>query len=126
MNPNNFRSVQLNFSGIGFWITVIAIIWLLGSIGLGWLVKSFFILIGLLLILPIIAFAIFRWWLQRNLVESDCPVCGTNFAAFNKTETRCPSCGEPLQVQQGEFLRATPPGTVDVDVVEIPMQQLDE
>ncbi|NJL37292.1 MAG: hypothetical protein HC899_11525, partial [Leptolyngbyaceae cyanobacterium SM1_4_3] len=64
MNQNSYKNLQLNLSGFSFWLTLFAVVWLLGSIGLGWLVKSFFILIGLLLITPAIAFLGFRWWLQ--------------------------------------------------------------
>lgn len=126
MNQNSFRSLQVNFSGISFWLTLLLIVWLLGAIGLGWLVKSFFILIGLLLLAPVVAFFVFRWWLQRNLVESACPVCSYEFVGIHKTETRCPSCGEPLQVERKGFARLTPPGTVDVEAIEVTPKRLSE
>jgi hypothetical protein len=103
-----------------------AIIWLLATIGLGWLVKSFFILIGLILVTPVIAFLGFQWWLKRNLIESDCPICHYAFVSLNKTEFRCPSCGEPLSAENGHFHRLTPPGTIDVSAVEVPFQRIEE
>lgn len=126
MNQNGMRSLQLNFSGFSFWLTLLALIWLLGSIGLGWLVKSFIILVALLAITPLLAFIGFRWWLKRNLVVARCPVCEYESAAINGTQLRCPSCSEPLQVQKGHFHRLTPPGTVDVTAIEVPVKQIED
>ncbi|MEB3355335.1 MAG: hypothetical protein VKK04_01215 [Synechococcales bacterium] len=124
MNQGDFRGLQINLSGLSFWLTIIAVVWLLGSIGLGWLVKSVFILFGLLLLAPIVAFIGFRWWLQRNLVEDQCPVCRHEFVGLNGTQLRCPSCSEPIKVEKGHFNRLTPPGTVDVDVVDVSAQDV--
>jgi hypothetical protein len=124
VNQNSFRNLQPNVSGLGFWLTLLAIVWLLGAIGLGWLVKSFFILLSFIFIAPIIAFVGFRWWLKRNLVQAACPVCGFELTGINGTETRCPSCTEPLKVERGTMLRLTPPGTVDVDAIEVTSQQI--
>lgn len=126
MRQNGFDNLKLEFSRIGFWVALFAGIWLLGAVGLGWIVKSILVLLGLLLITPIVAFFGFRWWLQRNLVEEQCPVCSYKIAGLNGTQMRCPSCGEPLQVNQGQFFRLTPPGTVDVEVVDVTAQQLDD
>lgn len=126
MNQNSFRNLQFNVSGIRFWLVLFAVVWLLGTIGLGWLVKSFFILIGLLLIAPVIAFLTFRWWIQRNLVEDQCPVCHYEFAGLNHAQLRCPNCSEPLKINQGRFQRLTPPGTVDVEAVEVSARQIED
>ncbi len=126
MNQNGMRSLQFNFSGFSFWLTLLALIWLLGSIGLGWLVKSFIILIGLILVMPLLAFIGFRWWLKRNLVVDRCPVCDYESAAINGTQLRCPSCSEPLQVEKRHFHRLTPPGTVDITAIEVPVKQIEE
>lgn len=124
MNQNSFRSIQV--SGLSFWLTLLAIVWLLGSIGLGWLVKSFFILIGILLVTPVLAFLGFRWWLQRNLVVDRCPVCSYESAGINGTQLRCPNCSEPLKVEQRHFHRLTPPGTVDVDAIDVTVKQIED
>ncbi|MGJ3247197.1 MAG: hypothetical protein ACFE0I_14135 [Elainellaceae cyanobacterium] len=126
MNQNSFRSLQFNISGLWVWLTIFAIVWLLGSIGLGWLVKSFLILIAFLLISPVIAFLAFRWWFQRNLVEGQCPVCGYELVGLNRTNMRCPSCSEPLKAEEGQFHRITPPGTVDVDAVDVSARQIED
>ena len=126
MNPNRSNPYQLQFSGIGFWLGLFAIFWLLGAIGLGWLINSLLILFGLILIAPILLFVGARWWLNRNLVQDQCPVCSYEFAGLNNTQLACPSCGEPVQVEAGQFQRLTPPGTIDVDVVDVSAQSVDE
>lgn len=74
--------------------------------------------------LPIIGWFGFRWWLRRNLVESTCPVCQYEFTGFNQTSCRCPNCNELLRVESGEFKRDIPPGTIDVEAVEVEAKSL--
>ena len=126
MKQSSFSNLQVNLSGLRFWITTFAIIWFLGIIGLGWLVKSFFIFLGLLILAPIVAVLVFRWWLKRNLVEGQCPVCSSSLAGFNNMQLACPSCGEPLVVENRTFQRLTPPGTVDVDAIDVSVKQLED
>ena len=104
------------WSGLRFWLTALLIFWTLSSIGLGWLVNSFFILIGLVTFVPVIAFFGLQWWVKRSIVSADCPVCSSTFTATRSSQFQCPSCGEPLQEEQNKFVRLTPPGTIDVDV----------
>lgn len=126
MNQNSFRNVQFNLSGLNFWLTLLAIAWLLGSLGLGWIIKSFVVILGLIIITPVLGFIGFRWWLKRNLVEAACPVCSFELAGINGTEMRCPNCSEPLKVETGHLRRLTPPGTVDVEAIEVSAKQIDE
>lgn len=126
MNDNFSKLLQYNTSGLGCWLTLILIAVLLGSIGLGWIVNGFLILLAFLLITPVIAFWGLQWWLKRNLVQDRCPVCSYEFTGFKNAEFRCPSCGEPLQVEGGKFNRLTPPGTIDVDAVEVSVQQIED
>ncbi|MCA1991806.1 MAG: hypothetical protein LDL41_07140 [Coleofasciculus sp. S288] len=126
MNQDTPKIFQFNLSGLGFVLTLLTIFMVLGAVGLGWLVNGFLILMGLVLISPAIAWLVFRWWLKRNLVEGNCPVCAYEFTGFNRTECRCPSCGEPLRVEQGRFNRLTPPGTIDVEAVEVSAKQIED
>ncbi len=121
----SLKSFQFNFSRLAGWLTLFLAIWLLGSVGLGWLVNSFVILVGLLILAPVVAFISFRWWLQRNLVQAQCPVCNYELMALNRTQLQCPSCGELLKVDQGKLNRLTPPGTIDVQAVEVSANQED-
>jgi ribosomal protein S27E len=84
-----------------------------------WLIETLLGFAGLLLLLPVVGFFGFRWWLRRNLVVADCPVCGSELQAFRQAQTQCPNCGELLQVSNGGFERVTPPGTLDVQVVDV-------
>jgi len=122
----SLKSFQFNFANLSRWLTLLVVISLLGSVGLGWLVNSFLILVGLLLITPLIAFVGFQWWLQRNLVQNRCPVCSYEFTGLNRTQLQCPSCGEPLKVEQGQFNRLTPPGTIDVQAVEVSTKPVED
>lgn len=125
-NVMSFKSFQINFSTISRWLSVLAVIWLLGSIGLGWLVNSFLILVGLLILAPVLAVVGFRWWLQRNLIQDQCPVCRYEFTGLNQTQLQCPNCGERLLVEKGHFNRLTPPGTIDVQAVEVPARPMED
>jgi hypothetical protein len=122
----SLKSFQFNFANLSRWLTLLVVISLLGSVGLGWLVNSFLILVGLLLITPVIAFVGFQWWLQRNLVQNCCPVCSYEFTGLNRTQLQCPSCGEPLKVEQGQFNRLTPSGTIDVQAVEVSTKPVED
>lgn len=124
MNANTSKLLQLTLSGLGNWLILIAIALLLGAAGLGWIVKSIVIFLGLLLIAPFIAVFGLRWWLSRNLVQDSCPVCSYEFAGLVQSQMQCPNCGEPLQVQDGKFTRLTPPGTIDVDAIDVSVQQI--
>lgn len=122
----SFKMLQINLAGIRSWLVLLAVVWLLGAIGLGWLVKSLVILLGLLLLAPVVGFFALRWWLRRNLIEDQCPVCRTQFVGLNNSEMRCPQCTEPLTIRQGHFHRLTQPGTVDVEAIEVSVAQLED
>jgi len=125
VNQNNPNLLQLNLSGAGCWLTLLATFLLVGTVGLGFVVKSILFLIGLLLILPVIGWLGLRWWLDRNLIKDECPVCGYNFTAVNQTQCQCPSCGETLKIEQGHFVRFNPPGTIDVEAVDVSVKQIE-
>ncbi|MEM7725014.1 MAG: hypothetical protein AAF208_01420 [Cyanobacteria bacterium P01_A01_bin.45] len=115
----NLKSSQFNWISLRPWLTLLAIVWLLGSIGLSWLVNSLLIIFAVMLIVPIVGFIGFRWWLQHNLVTENCPVCAYELAGLNKTQVQCPNCGEQLAVEKGHFQRIAPEGTIDITAVEV-------
>lgn len=117
-NGSNFLH-YLQRSGIGFWLSVLALVWLLGSLGLQGVVNSILLILAFLLVAPVIAFVGLRWWLDRNLATDNCPACNYEFVGLERSQFRCPNCGEPLQVEGGKFQRVAPPGTIDVDVVDV-------
>lgn len=119
--------ISLNLPRVSNWLILLGIACVLGSIGLGWIVKSVLIVVGLLLLTPVVAFFALQWWLKRNLIEDNCPVCQYEFTALNQTQFQCANCGEPLKIEEGHFSRLTPPGTIDVTAVEVSsVQQLED
>ncbi len=119
MNNNSPNLFQVNLPRVQSWLTIVAICLLLGSLGLGWLVKSALVIIGLAIITPIVGFLGFFWWLRRSIVEAECPVCSNPLQGVNGSEIQCNNCGELLKVDRGQLVRDTPPDTIDVIAVEV-------
>jgi hypothetical protein len=119
VNNNTPNVFQVNLPGFQSWFTIVAICLLLGSLGLGWLVKSVLVIIGLAVITPIVGFLGFFWWLRRSIVQADCPVCTSPIQGVNGSEVQCTNCGEVLKVDRGSLVRETPPDTIDVVAVEV-------
>ena len=126
MNERFNKLLQYNTSGLGCWISIILFALVVGKIGLGGVISGFLILIALLFVVPVVAFWGFQWWLRRKLVQDDCPVCSYEFTGFKNTEFNCPNCGENLQVEGDRFTRLTPPGTIDVDAVEVSVKRIED
>lgn len=126
MNDRFNKLPRLNTSNLGCWTSLILIIFVLSSVGLGWVINGLIISIALLFIAPVIAFWGFQWWVKRKLIQAQCPVCSYEFTGFKNTEFNCPSCGEALKVEAEQFSRMTPPGTIDVDAVEVSTPKIDE
>lgn len=126
MNDRFNRLLQYNTPGLGCWTSLILIVVIFASIGFKWVINGVLILFALLFISPVLIFWGFQWWLKRNLVQDRCPVCNYEFTGFKKTEFRCPSCGETLQVTAGNFTRLTPPGTIDVNAIEVSATAIEE
>ena len=126
MNDRFNQLLRLNTSGLGCWVSLILIVFVLTSVGLGWLVNVTLVSLALLFIAPVVAFWGLQWWLRRKLIQAQCPVCNYEFTGFKNTEFNCPSCGEALKVESEKFSRITPPGTIDVDAVEVSVQKIDE
>lgn len=119
MNFNRSNQIQLNFSGLGCWLTLLGVIWLLGAVGLGWIVKSLAVLVVLVLVTPVLAFLGLRFWLRRNLVQGACPVCATAVTGIKGAETTCLNCGTALRTEADGFSRLAEAGTIDVTAVDV-------
>jgi hypothetical protein len=100
--------------------------WVLGSLGLGWLVKSVLFLVALVVLVPIVGLFGFQWWLNRNLVSGECPVCHQGVQGLNGSSLNCTSCGEPLDVHSGAFHRQAQEGTIDIQAVEVRSMVVEE
>jgi predicted RNA-binding Zn-ribbon protein involved in translation (DUF1610 family) len=116
---NSPRIWQLNLAGLRPWLTMILLVCIASSLGLGWLLKSALIIVGLVTLLPILGMLGVFWWSSRNVVRATCPVCDAELTGFNNTEMDCPSCGEALRVDRGQILRLALPNTIDIAAVEI-------
>ncbi|NJL86489.1 MAG: hypothetical protein HC886_11735 [Leptolyngbyaceae cyanobacterium SM1_1_3] len=123
MNQNDLR--QLNFSGLGCWLTLFATVWLLGALGLGWLIKSFLVLMVLLVLAPVVAFLGFRWWLRRNLVVAQCPVCNAEVTGVSGMQATCLNCGTQLKAEANQFKRVVSEGIIDIDAVEVNVEAVE-
>jgi hypothetical protein len=115
VNPNNIKSIQLR--GLGLWLITLLLLFGLGSILPDWFIELSTVLLGLVIVAPVIGFFGLRWWLTRKIVTGSCPVCAAPLSAFQNTELQCQNCGEELTVKDRKFVRPTPPGTVDVEVI---------
>jgi predicted RNA-binding Zn-ribbon protein involved in translation (DUF1610 family) len=109
-----------------FWLTILVVTWLLGVLGLGWLVQSVAILLLILMVTPVLLVVGLQLWLRWTLVTAACPVCRFEFSSLNNTQTQCPACGEVLVVRDRQFQRLTPPGTIDVTAVEVKAGVIDD
>lgn len=119
MSQPGFRQIQFNLSGLGCWLTLLGVIWLLGAVGLGWLVKSLAVIVVLILLIPVFAFVGLRFWLKRNLVQANCPVCSTPITGLKDAATQCPNCGTVLTAAINGFQRQAEEGTIDITAVDI-------
>ncbi|WP_310409933.1 hypothetical protein [Chamaesiphon sp. OTE_8_metabat_110] len=119
MNNNSTNVFQFNLPRFQSWLTIVAVCLLLGSVGLGWVVKSALIVVGLAIATPVIGFLGFFWWLRRSIVQAQCPVCSYQLQGIDGNEIQCSNCGEVLKVERGQLLRETPPDTIDVVAVEV-------
>ena len=53
-------------------------------------------------------------------------MCGYELTGLSVVETRCPSCGEVLEIKNKTFQRVSSPGTIDVEVVDVTAQALED
>jgi hypothetical protein len=131
-NPFGFNVASLNgdagSSGGGFrrLLWILLGMWILGSLGLGWLVKSVLFLVALVVLVPIVGLFAFQWWLNRNLVSGECPLCHQPIQGLNGGSMDCTSCGESLEVQGGVFQRQAQAGTIDIQAVEVMSKVVEE
>ena len=103
-------------------------VWILGSLGLGWLLKAVGALVVLLIALPIVGVIFGFWWIRKNIAVGECPACGYPVNGVNGSPTGCPHCGERLRVENLQFIRVATDGTIDVmavDVMDVDRTEMD-
>jgi predicted RNA-binding Zn-ribbon protein involved in translation (DUF1610 family) len=119
VTDNSPKVWQINAAGLRPWINFVLLCALTGSLGLGWVLKSALLILGLIVLLPVLAIGGVILWSRLNIVQASCPVCEYELTGFKGTELDCPSCGEALKVSQGTVTRVAPPNTIDVSAIEI-------
>jgi predicted RNA-binding Zn-ribbon protein involved in translation (DUF1610 family) len=119
MNPNRFKQLQLQLPSLNSILFFVLLAWVLGAIGLGGLIKSLLVVIVILAALPVVALLFTQWWVRKNLIQADCPSCGFELTGVKDMALQCPNCGEQLSVVDGQFIRQTQSGTIDVNVIDV-------
>lgn len=109
----------LNF---GCLLSLFVSLFLVGVLGVPWLANALLLFFFLLLVSPLLVFAVLRWWVNKNVIEGHCPSCDYRFFAFKSSTFSCPNCGESLLLEGDKFVRQTPPGTVEVEAVEVSVE----
>ena len=115
----NFNQLQVRFPGLGCWVFVLISFWIIGAIGITGLLKATFALILFLFLAPVVAFLGLQFWVKRNLVQGDCPVCEQPLTSLKSAKIACPNCGAEVSVVDGEFVRAAGEGIIDVQAVDV-------
>lgn len=121
---NHLQSWQLLATALAPWFLILAAIGLLNAIGLGWLVQGVGWLLFLLIVTPVVLLGVGFWWLRRNLITGPCPACGQPVMVLRGLESACPHCGAPLNAGGQTVQRQSPPGTIDVQAVEVGRREL--
>lgn len=115
----NFNQLQIRFPGLGCWLFILAAVWLLGAIGLSGVIKSIFVLVLFILLAPVLAFFALQFWVKRNLVTGNCPVCEQPLTSLKSLKMPCPNCGTELLASQAGFERFATDGVIDIQAVDI-------
>ena len=110
MNSYSSRLLWLKNFSPGCFVNLLLLTFLLGLAGLSWIINGLLMILGIIIITPVIALLIFKWWLKNNLVYGHCSVCNSELTSFRNTESYCHNCCE--------FHCITSVDTVDVEIVD--------
>jgi len=115
----NFNQLQVRFPGLGCWLFVLGGVWLLGAIGLSGVVKSIAALVLFVILAPVLAIFGLQFWVKRNLVNGNCPVCDQTLAGLKNSNLVCPSCSTELIATAEGFERTAADGVIDIQAVDV-------
>ena len=121
----NFNQLQVRFPGLGCWLFILVAFWLIGAIGIGSILKFTFALILFIFLAPVLAFLALQFWIRRNLVNGNCPVCEQSLAGLKNSKMPCPNCGTELSVTAEGFERFAPEGIIDIQAVNVQSSTVD-
>ncbi len=114
-----FNQLQARFPGLGCWLFVFAAIWVIGAIGITGILKSIFAVILFLILAPILLSLAARFWLKRNLITDNCPVCEQSLVCIKQSKTICPNCATEVMATENGLERVAADGVIDVQAVDI-------
>ena len=115
----NFNQLQVRFPGLGCWVFILISAWIVGAIGITGILKSIFALVLFLVLAPVLAFLGLQFWVKRNLVEGNSPVCEQPLTGLKNIKTPCPNCGTEVTVTENGFERTAADGIIDVQAVDV-------
>ncbi len=115
----NFNQLQVRFPGLGCWLFILGAAWLIGAIGLSGIIKSIVVLVLLIFLVPVLAFFALQFWIKRNLITGNCPVCEQPLTSLKGLQTPCPNCGTAVSATREGFVRFATDGVIDVQVVDV-------
>jgi hypothetical protein len=124
-STNLFAVLPILGAGLRKLLWIALFVWLLGTLGLGWLVKGVVVVSVMLIAVPIAGIFVGQWWLRKNVVQGACPVCSYELTGLNGTQLSCANCGEPLRVENRQFRRMSADGAIDVTAVDVEVQAVD-
>lgn len=115
----NFNQLQVRFPSLGCWLFILVSLWLIGAIGIGSILKVTFALVLFIFLAPVLAFLALQFWIRRNLVNGECPVCAQSLTGLKSSKMPCPNCGTALLVTAEGFERFAAEGVIDIQAVDI-------
>lgn len=92
--------------------------WLLISGQIGWILQSFFFLLFMCSVVPVLGILVLRFWLNRQLVQGSCPSCGAPVTGLKGRSFQCMSCGTWIQNDGGgpDNFSVGDPSTATIDI----------
>ncbi len=114
-----FNQLQVRFPGLGCWLFAFIAIWVIGAIGITGILKSIFAVILFLVLAPVLLSVAVRFWLKRNVVTGNCPVCEQSLVCIKQSKTICPNCATEVTATSDGFERVAADGVIDVQAVDI-------
>ncbi|MEL6816137.1 MAG: hypothetical protein AAFP03_15215, partial [Cyanobacteria bacterium J06598_3] len=115
----NFNQLQVRFPGLGCWIFVLIAFWVVGAIGITGILKSIFALVLFLVLAPVLAFFGLQFWIKRNLIQGNCPVCEQPLTSLKTVDIACPNCGTQVTVGDNGFERVAGEGVIDIQAMDV-------
>lgn len=102
------------------------LIWLVLTGRAGWIFDSFLYLLLFFSVVPIVGILVLRWWVNRQLVQGNCPSCGAPVSGLKNQSFQCMNCGAVIsgetlgKKETGGFSVNDPAGaTIDIDAKRI-------